>query len=700
MTTLTNNNNILTTIENNMTNTPYEYLLQHGITESQERKVENAISSSLIKNKLCTCKQALVASMAFIQNLEGVIYAEINWVENMIAICDSAIIDGEEVEAFDVVDAIRSLGFIEQIGGLYFISDKMIDLINTDTKTQSPILASEGINDSNRLHDYGVKSTRISNLVKDAIHVLETTESIKSDIMLDVAFDVKHILDNSDNKEARDKFYSQDYVLVGTSKLLSDTKYVTEFKADRRFRLYQAACHGFNGQSSDFARSLQDLADVDMNYNVDKVLPILIEELRDMTSLSGDDFELAITKASNNPDVFIAKALILDDKSPIKKPWNFAKFSMLVTQLRNGERPYIGVAVGYDAKCSGPQLGALMTEETKLLMATGFSTKDKESLEDAYEIAIQYVVDAGLPKLTRSDMKKPFMAIFYGAASDSMMDIKTIESGAFFKLYADMHVNGVIGQSTYKQASEVATMFHESVTKAFGKNLSKLRKKIKSLGGMTKNGEFIPFLEDIIEHTMPCGSVVTMNYKKSINLDGEEITREVPATASATISVGNDERKLVNVKFKTNKDDIQSFARTGFVNMIQATDALIARLIVVHARKLGVKNIISIHDCFRVDINNTELLIQAIKNAYMELFGSTTNEPTEHLPASLDIVAEYFKGADKATKEEFKVPYTGGMFHNTSNNKGRKLSKIEGKSIGYLINSLGNGSNDCFYFAK
>jgi hypothetical protein len=162
--------------------------------------------------------------------------------------------------------------------------------------------------------------------------------------------------------------------------------------------------------------------------------------------------------------------------------------------------------------------------------------------------------------------------------------------------------------------------------------------------------------------------------------------------------VGDEFETLKNVKFKTKENDLQSYSRKGFVNMIQATDALMARLIVVHAKKLGIKNIISIHDCFRVDIHSTGLLQQAIINAYQELFGSESNESTEHMPCSLDIVAEYFKGALKSTKEEFKFKYTGGMFILKTGY--RVCDSINGVSMSSLISQLGSNNHQCFYFAK
>ena len=691
---------LINILESNM-NTPYETALENGtITDTQVRSLRGAIASTLIRKDLCNPKQAVVIGMAYSQTINDLMYSIDTWVENVIALCDDVTIQNvdsneyEVVTAVDVIDLLVAIGFVSVVDGIHSVGESAIRILNMDTKSQYPIEAAVGINSSNRLHNYGVKANHISPLVKKAIHILETTESTKSVIMEEIAVGVFNHYKDLDTSVAT-KLMSQAYVLQGVNNLDEDVKYVTEFKAGRRFRLYQAACHGYNGQSSDLARSLQDLGDVDMNYNVKETLEILLEEIADMTSLTGAMLNKAMEFASSEPVRFIIK--VLDNvNSKIKKPWNFVKFSKLVTEIRNGNKPYIGVAVGYDAKCSGPQLGALMTNEIALLKATGFSTKGS-NLDDAYQIAIKHVIDAGLPELTRSDMKKPFMAIFYGAGKDAMLDAKTIEFGAHSKLYKEeWYFNGELQGQYREEASKVADMFHKAVSASFGKNLSKLRTKIKTSGGTTKDNVFTSYLDNIIEHTMPCGAVVSMDYREELDIDGELIVgKETPKSVS--ISMGGDTEILRNVRFKTNNYDLQSFARTGFVNMIQATDALMARLIVVHARELGIQNIVSIHDCFRVDINNTKLLKQAIMNAYNELFGSKTNEPTANMPHSLDIIKEYFVGVENATKEEFKSEYTGGQFYRKTNI--RVCNNIAGESITSLIDALVADDNT-YYFDK
>lgn len=696
---LTTSGNTMETLISNLT--PYETALNEGLNDLQTRSIRGSVSSSLIRAKVCTPKQAIVTAIAYVDSIHKLMYPNSTWVESITAIIDDSLVTvfgekAERVESFDVVDSLESLGFIERVNDLYIIGKRVVVLVDRDTKSYSPTLASDGIDDNNRVFNYGVKSEHISPLTKKAIHILEGTESTKSVIMEDIASRVFKELEGDKTSEAYIKLSSQEYVLNGVSKLTADIRYVTEFKADLRFRLYQAACYGFNGQSSDLARSLQDIAGVSLDYNTEDTLHILLEEIADMSSLSTKDLETAIVAANKNPVGFIARALLKGDESPIKKPWNFTKFSMLIVKLRNGEKPYIGVAVGYDAKCSGPQLGALLTDQQEMLVATGFVTGGE--VDDAYHRAITKCKQAGVVSLNRSDIKKPFMAIFYGAGVEAMLDRKVIESGAFDKLYnSEWFIDGKLQLEYTKAAEEIAKTFHRAITRSFGNKLSNLRNKIKGLGGSRDKSGFTSYLDNIIEHTMPDGAIVSMNYRNEININGESVT-DGAVPKSVKVSVGNTEEEFKYIKFKTSEYDLQSYSRKGFVNMIQATDALIARLIIVHAHKLGIKNIVSIHDCFRVDIHSTTLLQQAIRNAYLELFGSDENKPTEHLTHSLDIVREYFIGANKATKEEYKQEFTGGLFHR-GNNK-RVCNSVRGSTITELIHNLGTKEEDAYFFAK
>ena len=146
--------------------------------------------------------------------------------------------------------------------------------------------------------------------------------------------------------------------------------------------------------------------------------------------------------------------------------------------------------------------------------------------------------------------------------------------------------------------------------------------------------------------------------------------------------------------FTTKEYAYADYARTGFVNMIQASDALLARLIIVNAKKLGAQHIIAIHDCFRVNIHDMAILEDAIKMSYHELFSSNTNTVTENLPLGMDILGMYFEGSKEATKEEYKgeCGYHSQFFKNGT----RTLRSVNGVRFNKLINELGT----TYYFDK
>ena len=147
---------------------------------------------------------------------------------------------------------------------------------------------------------------------------------------------------------------------------------------------------------------------------------------------------------------------------------------------------------------------------------------------------------------------------------------------------------------------------------------------------------------------------------------------------------------------KTREVHTGDFVRNGFVNMIQATDALIARLIIVHLKRLGAQHIISVHDCFRVNVTEMHLLEQAIKNAYMDLFGTRTNTKTEDLPMGTDILAMYFEGANLQINNGEEVTPIKQFMPVGNMGEVRKMMQINRVSLPELIQALGTS----YYFAK
>ena len=711
MTTLSTieTSNLISLLESTMT-TPYQTAMIEGFTEAHLNTIESTVQGISVRAGI-TGAQGYIAGKALSMAMNNLRYS---WeAEEFAFTLEDALlthkIDGQLVESFDIMAYLIDNDFLEAIDGEYMtFGNRVVSLVNAEKTTMSPVPSTIGINDDNRLANYGnINNKHLSPLVREAVAILEGTESTKSVVMERIAHQVlMNICTSNDYKAAKtgacapaDKgvelALTQQYVFTGVKALAADVAYVTEFKADKRFRLYQAACHGFNGQSSDFARCFQDLTGGE-SYDSELTVTLLRNEIADMTSLDGVDLDDAIVEAHADPVAFIL-ANLRNDSTPIKKIWNFAKFAMLIVDIEAGLKPYVGVAVGLDATCSGPQIAALLAGSHDLAAATCFSTT---IADDAYALAIKAVTDKGLPKLSRNAMKKPYMAIFYGASAGAMLEENTINSEAFDTLYSGVDKSLFPKGKAQASNEAMAKEFHDAVTSSFGREVAAFRAKLKAYGTTFADGVATVRVDKAVAYTMPDGATVEMNYLNRTDINGDiVISKEDVARFEFTSPLHHLHNE--SATFSTNEIDGGSHVRTSFVNMIQATDALVARLIIKHLSDLGVKNIVSVHDCFRVGVNDTTHLVTAIKRAYKELFATTHNEPTANLVGDLDIFSSLLGGVKAASKPEFAPLVDTTSITFTASNA-RRLRTVRGTQVTCLINKLSADkvNGNAYFFAK
>lgn len=489
--------------------------------------------------------------------------------------------------------------------------------------------------------------TKTSKCFEDAIHNLEDTMFVVDEFMMKVAEKVRdqvpHGLTNAKGKEVFER-----YVFDGCRHLIEigNTPVISEFFGDTRGRIYQAACHGPNGQSSDFARSMMDLHGVHSEYDCEKALKVISAEIDDMHSF--DDLSVVLSQVTSASS-FIANELLLGQASLCKKPWSLMKAVNIKRGIKRHmkapeqfAKPYIGMAFGLDAKCSGPQLGALMTNDQHIAAACGFS---ETVVDDAYKIASNSCKSAGFPGIPRAVIKKPYMGIFYGQSYQAFFDVleKELEVDTF------RHLIKIIENGPKKTAEKNAKAFHAAIEASFGK-MQNLRDAIKNAHSYMDGKVRVFYTKQATSHLMPDGFKVSMNYKVKTNLFNEMVTfdTELP---DVTIHGAAGSHTFKKITFTTQKDALSDYMRTGFVNLIQATDALLARLIINElAQSQGAQHIIAVHDCFRVNINDMidGKLHRAIQSAYMTLFGDQTNMKKGYMTQGTDIMKLYFEGVENA----------------------------------------------------
>lgn len=546
------------------------------------------------------------------------------------------------------------------------IGDKLVQILEKDDSLYVPTKVGMM---KRKNKNYGLPSFQGSCLQKESMDYLEGNEFTVDDGMYIISKKVQTVLGGQENDP-------EAHVLLGCERMCSSSVYTSEFKADMRARAYQAACSGPNGQASDRSRALMNLVGVPQDYDIKEVMKVIKAEVMDMVSVPQDQVGKLMAKAIKNPVDFIVSQEQLPKKErQAPKMYSFVKAALIWSELVKGNRPYIGMAVGLDAKCSGPQLAALMCGDSRIAAACGMTL---EQVDDAYELAIVELEKAGFANFTRSGVKKPYMGIFYGQGYAAFMDLAQLKKDEQWEVLAAMQ-NGC-------DLEETAKSFHKAISKSFGPAMNQVRARFKNYAGNVAGKT---------SHMMPDGFLVQMNYKMKRNIHDVNIDFNTPLP-DVTVSTPNFTHKFIKLSLRTSQVNTDDFVRNGFVNMIQATDALIARLIIVHLGRLGAKHIISVHDCFRVNVTEMHLLEQAIKNAYQDLFGSERNCHTQDLPEGTDILGMYYEGMNKCLVEDGQGERGGQFFMTNDGRQIRKARKINGHKISYLIDQLGQS----YYFAK
>lgn len=592
-------------------------------------------------------------------------------------------------------------------------SKKLIKLGEKHTKYY-PTLASEPI--KRRF------SSRHVPLVMGAIESLEKTLFNIDVTMLKIAEKVATIVGmkalNSAGKDVDADFVvSERYVLEACRMLVDAGNPAThsEFKPDKRFRLYQAACHGANGQSSDLARSLQNLYGVPTDYDSEKAMVIILDEMADM--VKGDVNELYDYAIATGSEQTIINAIegSCEIAKRIKKPWSFIKACFIVHALKAGKKPYIGMAFGLDAKCSGPQLGALMTGDSEIAAACGFTNKE---LDDAYIRCLRLLEKNNYFGLNRDTIKKPFMGIFYGQGALAFAN--PLKYGNQPKQHSPKLLPFILAMNCPVLAKDLATaealnldpqmvananVFHALVEESFGK-MQAVRRLFKDAHGKyePEAGAMVMRTRDDkpMSHFMPSGAKITMNEKIKFNLLGN-VQNSQAAPTDLTLN-GNTYKA---VALKSNVIDINYQQRTGFVNLIQGTDALLGQLIIVNLDEAGAQHIIAVHDCFRVNICDMidGKLHRAIQLAYSYIFTDLECKwfkvTVEGVDAK-DIIGNYFAGVKAVYTEEHEN--TPCVVYNQFTSRGRrKYPNVNGVPVQTFIDDLENklsGSGKSYFFAK
>ena len=653
----------------------------------------------------------LAAANAVLNSLSVIDHSGMVWADELMDSLSSSVVSfraaGDPgVERMDLLPAVVAfnelvrLNFVEVTDEGYQPGETLVTLLEEEPGLLRPVEAEMGFT-----RKFNYAPTKTGRLFRDAIEVLESTEFTIDSDMLSLSRAVLRLIDrsftgtNKNGDQYRWNLADQDrHVLNGCTTMDPDKGYVSEFKGDRRGRMYQAYAHGPNGQSSDRSRALMKLHNTSMDYDPEVALELVLEEMEDMGDFSRLTVKQTMQQVAKTGEAeWIASQVWHEagksfmaavNNSHVKKPYSFVKAMWDVQALmrhlyRGEEKPVVGTVVGYDAKCSGPQLGALMVGDQRLAAACGFSEVEGD---DAYELALKDLRQLGITSLTRNDIKKPYMGVFYGQGAGAFSDRNSLSQ-------MSSAIRECIHGSGDRINEEAAKEFHAVLSSSFGAKLAGLRSTILRMGSA---GDGAP---EAFSYQMPGGFVVKMDYREMYDVCGRTVDRKADVAGDAVAITSNNETLIIRGhSFKSRTRRPSEFYRTAFVNMIQAMDGLLSQLIAVHFKDLGGKHLISIFDCFRTSVAEVELLKEAIRRAYLELFGSETDTPTEHMPEGTDVLKVFTETLKAASgSEQVQMIPTISQFGQDGK---RVLSGVGGVPFKELVNAFGVEGSQVGYFGK
>ena len=267
------------------------------LDSSMKYSLVGALTKSLVRSGLASEKQALGTAVVFAENYTRLVTDPEEFGYHFGPMLDDAIVAGEKMETYPVIEVLNTLDYIDVVDGLVQVGSRTLAVVEHHSHSLKPVLAEVGITPETREVGYG--ATKGSELSREAIHTLEESEMMRSEVMLDVLDQLFRTVRNDPTRKAQ--LMTELHVLKGTREMKPGVAYVCEHKTDGRGRMYQVPAHGPNGQSSDLARSLYDFHGVPTDYDVNETLVVLREELADMGDWeTTEEFEADVIESAEN----------------------------------------------------------------------------------------------------------------------------------------------------------------------------------------------------------------------------------------------------------------------------------------------------------------------------------------------------------------------------------------------------------------
>lgn len=482
---------------------------------------------------------------------------------------------------------------------------------------------------------FNPKKDGTSARVRQALGFVESQSQCVNTWLLDVVVEVRDWYIKNDYI-LPETFKDGNHVIDGCSELRDEPELFTEYFSDLRGRMYQFSHFGPNPQGADLAKALCYHTIKEITLKGSKAYDVFMDELRGEVLPGGEagafwGSDKMMRRMAEAPVEGLKYALSLNANSkgaselPFKKFFTYMDMCKTYVEFEDHGQAICQLGFGPDAKTSGAQLLAILAGDADKARACGL-TDLAEKLDDLYEQSAQEVAKlllehpefGNIQPMSRNDIKTPFMAVQYGGGVPSLR-YKTFE-GTMARIGVPVEQRGAF-----------CLLVIEGIQNALGDKINGLLGSMIQQAGQKLEEE----------------NKTWFSYK---HIDGFQCTKKGEASVVVTaehffISLGDQRQGVIfgateEAKGGSKGWEVQSrtqghlqaanFAYYFPVHFIQGLDAVMARTIALNVEKVGLRGYSTIHDQFRVCLNDApKMMEEVIAPTYDWMFNQ--NNPLKHL---------------------------------------------------------------------
>jgi hypothetical protein len=430
-------------------------------------------------------------------------------------------------------------------------------------------------------------------------------------------------------------FNESRHVIHGSNELANAAELFSEYFHDLRGRMYQFAHCGPNPQASDMAKALCYHTVVNPVARGSEQYHMFLNEMFGEVIGDADSVwatEAYIRRTAEEPVKALVHAFNTNNgQLPFKKFFSYMDMCRTWVSFEDTGMGESRLGFGPDAKCSGAQIFSILAGCKTMAEACGLITGYEQKPADPYNMSAQEVnnitrtmIDAGLiptRTITRNEIKTPFMAIQYGGGVPSLR---------FKKFEPTMEALGIASDRRNEFCQDVVI---EGINKAMGPVIGSFIEVLRKSAEAYCEEHNV----DYFEHRHIDGFLCTKKGEAQVRMTFDPFIINYGADGKGVIFGSKEKGTGWLVESRTSGIlQRRNFCYYFPVHFIQGLDAVMARKIALGAKKAGLRGYSTIHDQFRVCLEDApRLRSEVVPQVYVDMF--IDNDPVTHLANQMGI---------------------------------------------------------------